>query len=132
LENVRKNYREQKRIFDEAILYEDNDDDNNEIGPDDIDSLIDNLFKLELNGKTLKSIVNNINSKKGPPQSKQAASIVGSFSANHTTNRKRSPPTTVRTSNNLEPISKTKPIWNFLSSKQKQRDESDVSETDAD
>ena len=58
LENARKNYREQKRIFDEAIAY-DKGENSSQIDPDDIDFLIDDLFKLELNGKTLKSIVNN-------------------------------------------------------------------------
>ena len=58
---MRRNYREQKKIFDEALAYED--DDGSEIDPDEIDFLVDDLFKLELNGKTLKSIVDNIKSK---------------------------------------------------------------------
>ena len=58
---MRRNYREQKKIFDVALAYED--DDSSKIDPDEIDFLVDDLFKLELNGKTLKSIVDNIKSK---------------------------------------------------------------------
>jgi hypothetical protein len=69
---VRNNYREQKKIFDEALRYED--DDSSEIDPDEIDFLVDDLFKLELNGKTLKSIVDNIKSKPKVPSSSKSSS----------------------------------------------------------
>ena len=68
---MRDNYREQKRIFDEALKY--GNDDTSEINPDEIDFLVDDLFKLEINGKTLKSIVDNIKSKTATPKPKSAA-----------------------------------------------------------
>ena len=71
LQNVRNNYREQKKIFDEALAH---DDDSSEIDPDEIDFLVDDLFKLEINGKTLKSIVDNIKSKAVAPRPNSAAS----------------------------------------------------------
>jgi hypothetical protein len=125
---VRKNYREQKRIFDEALLYED--DNSNEIDPDEIDILVNDLFKLELNGKTLKSIVDSINSKAGPSKSKPTGSTSKYsviLSTNKISNRKRSPPRNIRLTHTALNESNDNLLSKYLL-KQNLKDESDVSE----